>query len=257
MLFRTVYGQELEVIYQFIRGMDGGYHRQQIINTFIPTSQQVNLVISPQNVEDALSFLISGYLLEEVDNIFKAVSINVPFKLALLRNLRQLELGILASKHPLDRLFLTLLNELFVLPDELFADNLHTRANNLLGIKEQGGVSKEKIQAWKRVMEYLGLGYRVQSGYMFSISPAFMQDILLIMPDNSSTLQIFFEQFFSQYLPYLTRSGDAPQSIKEPLLYLSQLGFIQLTQLQDSPSKAYFQPHNLRFIMRESSYVTL
>lgn len=257
MLFRTVYGQELEAIYQYIRNWDEGVVRQKIVGAFIPTSQEANVIISPQNVEDTLSFLTSSYLLEEQDNVFRAVAIDLPFKLALLQNLRQIELGALVSKHPLDSMFFALINELFVMPNEIFADNLHTRTNNIDGIKLQGGVSKEKIQAWKRVMEYLGLGYRVQSGFMCVIHPDLLQKILLTMPERSSTLQHFFEQYVSRFLPYLNRSGDASQAIREPMLYLNKADVIKLTQLQDSPSKAYFQPHNLRFIMRESNYASI
>lgn len=257
MLFRTVYGQELEVIYQVVQASAEGLHRQQILSAFIPTSQQQDKEISPQNVEDALSFLISGYLLDEQEGVVKAVEIDLPFKLALLRNLRQIELGILTPRHPLDSLFMALLNNLFVLPDVLFADNLHPRANSIDGIRQQGGVSKEKIQAWKRVMEYLGLGYRVQSGFMSAVSPSLIERILTTMTDNSSTLQYFFEQILAPFLPYLSRSGDVCQAIRQPMLYLEQTRIIKLTPLQDSPSKAYFLPNNLRQIAREVVYATV
>lgn len=256
MLFRTVYGQELEVIYQVVRVSASGLHRQQIMSAFIPTSQQRTVETSPQNVEDALSFLISAYLLEEQDGVIKAVEIDLPFKLALLRNLRQLELGALAPKHPLDGLFMALLTDLFILPDMLFADNLHSQANSVANVKQQGGISKEKIQAWKRVMEYLGVGYRVQTGFMCVVHPTLIQKILTVMTGNSNTLQYFFEQVLARFLPYLNRSGDVGRAIRQPMIYLAQTGIISLTPLQDSPSKAYFLPSKLRHITREIAHAS-
>jgi len=256
MLFRTVYGPELEVTYHVVQASSQGLPRQQILTALIPTSQQ-GIEISPQNVEDALSFLVSAYLLEEQEGGLKVVSFDLPFKLALLQNLRRIESGSLTPKHPLDRLFIALFNDLFVLPDILFADNLHARANSIADIRRHGGISKEKIQAWKRVMEYLGLGYRALSGFMSAISPLLIQKILEIMPGSSSTLQACFEQVLARFLPYLSRSGDVCQAIRQPMLHLAQSGIIKLTPLQDSPSKAYFLPSNLRQITREAVYAAV
>lgn len=61
MLFRTVYGPELEAIYQFIVEADIRPSRQTIYAAFIPQHPEAEPV-STQNVDDALSFLESARL---------------------------------------------------------------------------------------------------------------------------------------------------------------------------------------------------
>jgi len=251
MLFRTVYGPELKVIYQFIQTSAEPLTRNQIVTAFIPLLHQGEVVISPQNVEDAISFLISSYLIEEHDGMFTGVNTVIPFHLALLHNLRSVELGVLDPKHPLDTQFIALISTLFMFPDALYADNLHARANSLDEIKKLGGISKEKIQAWKRVMQYLGLGYRIKRGFLCAITPALLLEIIATMPNNTATLQSFFEHTLMQFLPCLNRIGDVSHAVRHPMLYLAETGHIKLSTLQDSPQKAYFQPDNLRQIMRE------
>ena len=251
MLFRTVYGPELKVIYQFIRSSTEPLTRLQIMTTFVPKSNHDELSVSSQNVEDALSFLVSSYLLEEQKGVYIALNSGLPFHLALLHNLRDIESGVLAPKHPLDTQFSALLGDLFILPDVLYADNLHALANSLDAIKRLGGISKEKIQAWKRVMEYLGLGYRLNRGFVCVAAPDVLRGIIALMTEDQATLQAFFEQNVTHFLPCVNRLGDVSQGVRQPMLYLAQSGYIKLTPLQDSPVRAYFHPHNLRQIIRE------
>lgn len=63
MLFRTVYGPELEAIYQFIASSTTPLSRRAIHTAFIPPSETAK--VSTQNVDDALSFLESAQLIEE------------------------------------------------------------------------------------------------------------------------------------------------------------------------------------------------
>jgi hypothetical protein len=64
-----------------------------------------------------------------------------------------------------DPIYTLLLDELFVKPDCLFVADVHTRANELRQVKEVGGLSREKTQAWQRVMGFLGVGRRVAGGF--------------------------------------------------------------------------------------------
>src|SRR4051794_12937440 len=105
MLFRTVYGPELRVIYQYIRASTKPLTRAEIATVFVPKIITGEGSVSPQNVEDALSFLVSSYLLDLQDGNYSAVSTDLPFPLALLRNIREIERGVLAPRHPLDPQF--------------------------------------------------------------------------------------------------------------------------------------------------------
>lgn len=254
MLFRTVYGPELKSLYQYICNSAEPLSRQQIIRVFIPVAKDGENSPSPQNAEDALSFLVSSHLIEDRDGFFVGNRINNPFSLALLENLRAIEHGTLQSNHPLDPQYSALLHHLFISPDLLYSDNLHGRANSIADIKKLGGISKEKIQAWKRVMEYLGLGYRINRGFMCTIDPDLLMTIIHTLPEPQTTLQRFFEDTLNRYLPYLNSSGDVAQAIRQSLLYLAESRQIELSPLQDSPHKAYFQPSNLRQLKRESAY---
>jgi len=256
MLFRTVYGPELKSLYQYICSSREPLSRQHIIKAFIPTSKGGENGASPQNVEDGLSFLVSSHLIEEHEGFFVGNRINAPFPLALLKNLRDVERGTLQSRHPLDPQYSALLHHLFMSPDLLYSDNLHARANSIEDIKKLGGISKEKIQAWKRVMEYLGLGYRINRGFMCAIAPALLMPIIETLPEGQVTLQRFFEHTLDRFIPYLNSSGDVAQPIRQPLLYLAEIRQIELSPLQDSPHKAYFQPNNLRQIKWERAHAT-
>lgn len=257
MLFRTVYGPELKSLYQFICSAGEPLSRQHIIRAFTPTAKDDENSPSPQNAEDALSFLVSSHLVDESDGAFVGNRIDQPFPLALLENLRAIERGTLQSRHPLDPQYSALLHHLFMSPDLLYSDNLHGRANSINEIKQLGGISKEKIQAWKRVMEYLGLGYRINRGFMCAIAPNLLLTIIDTLPEDQSTLQRFFEHTLDRFIPYLNSSGDVAQAIRQSLLYLAEVKQIKLSPLQDSPHKAYFQPDNLRQIKREHTHATV
>lgn len=257
MLFRTVYGPELKSLYLYICSSREPLSRQHMIRTFTPLVKDGENSPSPQNVEDALSFLVSSHLVEENDGFFVGNRIDSSFPLALLGNLRAIERGTLQSKHPLDPHYSALLYHLYISPDLLYSDNLHGRANSLDEIKKLGGISKEKIQAWKRVMEYLGLGYRTNRGFLCTIAPDLIMTIVNTLPETQTTLQRFFEHTLDRFVPCLNNSGDVAQAIRHSLLYLAETRQIELSPLQDSPHKAYFHPNNLRQIKRERAYATV
>jgi hypothetical protein len=253
MLFRTVYGPELKAIYQFVCNASQAVSQAQILAAFVPRSSIGSVTVSTQNVEDALSFLVSSYLLIVHEGNYSSPPLRLPFSLSLLHNLRQIQRGLLAPKHPLDPMFIALLEEIFILPDSLYVDKLHTSVNCLDSIQAFGGVSKEKIQAWKRVMEYLGLGYRLHRGFVCVVAPHLLKELILHMKEDQTTLQVFFEQNVGQFLPCLNRQGDVAQVLRQPMLHAAKRGYIKLTPLQDSPVKAYFHPQGLRQISREHS----
>ena len=92
--------------------------------------------------------------------MIRATETSADFRLQTLHNLRQLEHGQMEATHAPDPYYTYLLNELFIKTGRQYIRDLHTEANQLESIRTAGGVSREKIQAWKRVMTYLGVGYR-------------------------------------------------------------------------------------------------
>jgi hypothetical protein len=106
-------------------------------------------------------------------------------------------------------------------------------------------------------MEYLGLGYRINRGFMCAIAPDLLLTIIDTLPEDQSTLQRFFEHTLDRFMPYLNSTGDVAQAIRQSLLYLAEVRQIKLSPLQDSPNKAYFQPDNLRQIKREHAHANV
>jgi hypothetical protein len=254
MLFRTVYGPELEAIYRFIVREDGPCSRQAIRTAFTPKYTEIKTV-SYQNVDDALSFLESALLIEASEGDYKALDPipNTSFRVKLLFQLRNLELGLIKSIHPLDPLYMLILTELFIHPDLLFITDIHREANQLRQVADAGGLSREKLQAWKRVMEFLGVGQRVLSGFRCAYSPSLFIEILNQWPKGKGTLQLFFEEFFDCILPFQRKNGDLAQATQVSLAYLNDQGLITLTPLQDSPTKPYFGERKLRYIARKGT----
>jgi hypothetical protein len=246
MLFRTVYGQELESIYVYLQQRTAPVSKLEVINTFLPISTTKSL--STQNIEDAISFLVSSGLVTEKNNFLESIPTNKPFKLALLNNLRNLQTKGLDSSHPTDALFFTLLDELFTKPNLVVLDKLHSKANQLKCVKEVGGLSQEKVQAWKRVLEFLGLGLRVQSGFYAHLSLELLLMMLEEIQPYRMSLQEFFEDYLTSFIPCLNSTQDVSSWVAHSLIKLEQSHKIQLATLQDSPMKAYFMPQKFKLI---------
>lgn len=258
MLFRTVYGPELEAIYFFIAKSEVPLARKTIHAMFMSNSETKG--VSTQSVDDALSFLESARLIEEKRGYYQHLGLvtNEPFRVRVLRQLRALEQGKLEALHPIDPLYMLILTELFIHPNQLFMTDIHSQANKLRPVTNAGGLSREKLQAWKRVMEFLGVGQRVVGGFRCAYSPQLLLEIIDQWSETENTLQLFFEEYFDATLPYQTWDGNLAQAIESPLIYLNSLGCIVLSPRQDSPSKPYFGEQKFRYITRlEVAYAVI
>ena len=256
MLFRTVYGPELEAIYQFIATSNvqgSNPHRPDVYAAFIPRHPDGEFP-STQNVDDALAFLKSARLVADDDGFHaRMVESNAAFAVKLLRAVRRIETGMEKPDHPIDPLYILLLTELFIKPDRLFVRNVHAEANQLRQVREVGGLTKEKVQAWKRVMEFLGVGRRFSGGFLCAYMPGLVLAILEQWTEERGTLQSFFIDHFDQVLPYAQSNGELARAVAAPMAYLAERGQIELFPLQDSPTRPYFGPHRYRGIARRCS----
>jgi hypothetical protein len=253
LLFRTVYGPELAAIYTFMSTcnlQDRQPDRTDIHNAFIPV-QEKGKSGSPQNVDDAISFLKSADLCQESNGrFFTKFRGNLPFPILLLQALRRLEIDKQAADHPLDYFYLTLVNELFIKTDQTILPDIHVAANQLPSIQEAGGLGKEKLQSWMRVMEYLGVGKRILGNFLCTYSPTLVLNIIHQWPYTQGTLQSFFEDFFATILPYCKSDGELAKSIWSPMQELANNNYIDLYPLQDSPTRPYFGSQRYRGIMK-------
>jgi hypothetical protein len=243
MLFRTVYGPELEAIYRYVvdRNAQGICpQRAGIHAAFIPCRPDGTFPTT-QNVDDALAFLKSAHLIEEANGYHTVGTMNaLPFAVQVLQALRRIERKQEPPDHPVDPLYTLLLTELFVKPDRLFVQDVHAEANQVPAVEAAGGLSQEKIGAWKRVMEFLGAGRRVVGGFLCAYSPVLVASILAQWDSKEGTLQSFLQDCFDRVLPYARADGDLSQMVSAPLCYLADQGQIELFPLQDSPTRSFF-----------------
>lgn len=252
MLFLTVYGPELESLFYYIHKytqQEGSIGREQLYSAYLP---QIALAHKGQtkNIEDAVSYLKAARLIEgdKADYyVPPSLDTSMPFTTLLLRQLRQLEH--IPTQLPLiDLLYITLLEQLYIIPNRIWISDLHAAANRLELAQQIGGISQEKIGAWKRVMEFLGVGYRMGSGFYCLYRPELLQSIAARWPLVEGTLQEFFERYLQFWVPCLTGRGEVAQAVAYALEYLAQKGCIYLHSKQDSPSRPYFGTHHLRGI---------
>lgn len=254
MLFRTVYGPELEAIYRYVveRNAEGVQPEKEDVRKAFIVRRSDGDVPSTQSVDDALAFLESARMLEEVNGYRAcAPATEVPFAVQALRAMRRLEKGDGLAIHPVDPLYTLLLTELFIGPDRLFVTDLHAAANQLRAVKETGGLSKEKIGTWKRVMTFLGVGRRLPGGFQCAYSPSLVKGILAQWDRREGTLQSFLEDCFGCVLPYARADAGLAQAVRAPLLHLVERGEIDLFPLQDSPTRSYFGRRRYKGIARK------
>jgi hypothetical protein len=239
-LFRTVYGPELEAIMEYIAHYDFVAIKDIYRLFLVPAAEA--MPISQGSIDDALGFLnAAGFIEHRHGQVHANQALkNKPFALNLLKRLAEIADGKVTNNHHLDPFYWLLLHELFIKRRQLYLADVHKEANHLPEIIKLGGISREKINAWKRVMEFLGLGYRAFSGFMLVYSPKLLQQIIQIHIEESQSLQDFFEGSLAQYLPFADESGKLADSIALPLLHLHEQGIIKLHTIADSPKRDYF-----------------
>ena len=145
-----------------------------------------------------------------------------------------------------DHLYVRLLEQLYTLPDRVWISDVHTAANQLELAQKLGGVSQEKIVAWKRVMEFLGLGYRMGKGFYCLYHPELVHFLARQWNNKQGTLQEFLERHLQSWIPCLTDRGELAGPMAHALEYLEQQGALRFEVKQDSSSRPYFGSRRLR-----------
>ena len=246
MLFRTVYGPELEAIYCYIDKY-GPLSRSQVITVF--TGIDANEKASTANIEDAIAFLKTAGMIKTRADLYHTIYKNVDsidFKLCLLKQISSLK----KSHSKLDTYYFQFLDLLFVKQDKVFQNELHKAVNSL---DLPWPCSEEKINAWRRVLEYLGLGYRGYSGLAVHYDCEIVKRIIARWDEKEGPLQHFLEKVFSQYLPWATYDGDISSALRLPLLRLVEQGAISLQPKQDLPYKSYLGQKRVKWLSREDA----
>jgi len=109
MLFRTVYGPELDALYRFILNANQTLSREIIHSIFVPRVDDG----STQNTDDAILFLVAcGLIAQDKAGDFHAdaPSDHLPFRLLVLYRLRDIAKGNSAKQNKSDPLYWTILD---------------------------------------------------------------------------------------------------------------------------------------------------
>jgi hypothetical protein len=248
LLFRTVYGPELVAVYCYLVQANTSIPLQTLYEAFL-LPRSATKTLSTQNIDDALAFLHSASLISQEGHSYQACQKkHLPPHLLILHQLSCLARREIEVKNQLDPLYIQILDELFIKQDRIFVERLHLEVNKLREVKEIGGLSQEKIQAWKRVMIFLGVGKRVGSGFLCVYTPELLHAILREWDERNSSLHSFLENQLKTFLPFETLSQDLSQSVGETLMHLAERGVVSLESRQDSPHRAYFGEKKLQYI---------
>lgn len=254
MLFRPVYGPELEMIYSLIAYSKSRLLRKEIHEACLPEVTE-GIKVSPQGIDDGLIFLVSaGLIVDDGGFQLKETDVtNISFRLRLLNQMHRLANGQLSASHELDKVYWQLLDTLFVGPDRLFIADMHTAANSVRAVVEQGGVSQEKIRSWQRVMTFLGAGRRIAGGFQCTYDLTLVQEMVEAWPVAEGFIQDFLESHVAHYLPFQTQTGELPQALSFPLRQLNQQQNVSMRAYQDASTKLYFDQHRWRYMVRQEA----
>ncbi len=228
MLFQMCYGPEVKSVYNVIR-RNPGLTIDDLCQRFQyhPAGSIVSLL---QGVIVLLSDLdmirVSDGYRVTVDEPWNPVKIS--YKIFDLRHH--------VADSALDYAFTHIYEDLFVLPDQLFVPNLHVAVNMKY---EQLAIGEEKINAWKRMMEYFGLGYRLYSGFYAIPHLRLLTDIIGQVDHWDGPLHRFCEDVINPNLPCLTASRAVFSGTIFALTHLHRQGSIHLARQQDLPYPSY------------------
>lgn len=245
MLFKTVYGPELESVY-FLLEEVGPMKQEELINSFVCAVSDSNASLA--NIKDAISFLKTAGIISYEKQEYRAVYKNldsIGFKVNLIRHMRTLK----KSRSKLDSYYVGFIDTIYIKPNIIFNNNLHNKINS---IDLPSACSEEKVNAWRRVLEYLGLGYRGYAGLAIIYDINIVSRIICNWDEIEGPLQLFLEDHFSQYLPWSTQKGEIAMALEFPLLKLEEQGKISLHTKQDMPYKGYLGKRKVKWITKES-----
>ncbi|MBN9653289.1 hypothetical protein J0K78_03345 [Halobacillus sp. GSS1] len=224
-LFQLCYGPEIHSIFHTIQSYPN-IRKEELVNKF-QYKQDGNI---DSLIEETLQFLDSLKVININENKeIKACETN----LDVVDILKKLNLISERSNNPGDPnyVFTNIYIDLFVKPNQLFIGDLHYEINKHY---ELVSISKEKVNAWKRMMEYFGLGYRYNGGFYALPNYNLLKSIIRRIGKWDGPLQQFFERVIYPIIPCLYK-GDIYRGIVFGLLYLNKVGLVQLSRKQDIP----------------------
>lgn len=242
MLYRAVFGPELAAIFDMIvqRG-HLGVTRGEVYETFIP-GYSLQAHVATQTVDDALAFLSAAHLAYCNNGMWLFESLPIPtsdFRIRTLFQLRQIQAGELPARHQADPTYMLLLEELFVKPRLHMVHDMMVQANRLDAVQLVGGLNREKLQGWRRVMCYLGMGVQVNGEFLFAPDADLVLQLICLAGQQQGSLQELVEGHLSKFVPCSDSTGDLAPAIEQCFESLQKAGCLKLFTQQDAPSRPF------------------
>lgn len=238
MLFQMCYGPEIEAIYESIR-QGSGMNRSQLKSAYQYREEGdiTSLIDGTLTILKNLRFIYeeNGKMYSSEGREWKVTDV--------FRELTKISEQ--EESETLNLVFATLYDQVFVKPDKIFVDNIHYQVNSLLS---KIMVGHEKINAWKRIMEFLGLGRRVYSGFYALPHLSLLREIILEVRGWEGGLHPFCENVIQPTLPCITSGGSIFRGMLYGLLALNDEKIIDITYKQDLPFKSYGPNHQWNWI---------
>jgi hypothetical protein len=237
MLFQMCYGPEIKPIFQAIQQSNGitamelrqkfQYEKEGDIYSLI--DGVVNFLKDLQMITQENS------LLRSCDRTWNTVEI-----LRFLNKLANNE-----EVNSFNYVFANMYDILFVKPNRLFLNNMHYHVNSKF---PDTFVGHEKINAWKRIMEYFGIGRRVYSGFYSLPRISLLTEIISNTGQWDGGLHPFCEEKISAIIPCITSDGSIFNGLLFGLQELHNQHIITLSHKQDLPYKSYGQENKWNWL---------
>ncbi|MGG3471325.1 hypothetical protein ABES02_28125 [Neobacillus pocheonensis] len=228
-LFQICYGPEIGAILQTVQKYPG-IARDELITRY---QYQKNGDISSL-MDAALIFLsnLKYVNLDEKKNIWP-LNENEIKGFHYLQRLKE----VAESNNSADSnyIFSTMYYHLFVVPNQLYLKDLYYEANLKF---EKQAISQEKVNAWKRIMEYFGLGYRVYGGFYALPHLHLMESIVREIGEWEGPLQLLFEKKINPIFPCIN-NGSVFNGVVYSILNLGKVNILELSKKQDLPHQSF------------------
>ncbi|WP_438447077.1 hypothetical protein [Gorillibacterium sp. sgz5001074] len=228
MLFQMCYGPEIRTIYECIQKGEANNIRDLKDKMQYQDDGDISSLI-----ESTIVFLKDLEFIEQREHSYHPM---VPNWSTLHALLKFRELAKVSEANSLNYIFASIYEEFFVKPNKLFISNIHYHVNSSF---PKTMVGHEKINAWKRIMEYFGIGRRAYAGFYALPQIELIIEIIRKIGPWEGGLHPYCEQFIDPILPCMTKDGKVFNGLLFGLVALSERGHIKVEMKQDLPFMSY------------------
>lgn len=238
-LFQVCYGPEIGSIMRTIQNNPGltkdditrkyQYHPSGDISSLIDAS--INFLLNMNYIK----FESNREIIPQVEIELKEID--------FLRRLNEIA-EVLDDPAEPNFVFASMYYKLFVVKNEMYINNVHYETNLLF---DKISLSQEKVNAWKRIMEYLGLGYRVYGGFYALPKTRLIEDIIEEIGEWEGPLQVFFEKIINPIIPCV-HNGTVFKGTQYLIFNLRKQGIVKLSKIQDLANISFGEKNECNWI---------